>query len=140
MDQLTYIKRFVATSPGKIRQEATMQKRAWTFGLAPNVRKVTRNSIVSDHLNEMCLADKYGDSIECIPEWIRIEITEILWKLYNDCGIEYIDVTPYNFIEKDDKVWIIDFGHAREPGGELDSYLKSIFDNWELTEWNKCFE
>jgi tRNA A-37 threonylcarbamoyl transferase component Bud32 len=53
-------------------------------------------------------------------------------------GIEYLDVTPYNFIEKDGTVYIIDFGHARNVSDYLDDYLDDIFANWKL-KWNPEF-
>jgi RIO-like serine/threonine protein kinase len=93
-----------------------------------------------DNLNEFCIADKYGEQIRMIPLWIRQEIVEILWVLYSQLGIQYVDVTPYNFIEKDGRVWIIDFGHAIDKSDILDPYLESIFNTWKLTRWNPRFK
>jgi hypothetical protein len=42
---------------------------------------------------------------------------------YDNEGIEYIDITGYNFIEKDNKIYIIDFGDAE--------YSKK----WKKTNW-----
>jgi RIO-like serine/threonine protein kinase len=86
------------------------------------------------------IADVYGDSIDHLPEWIREEILGILYSLYTIGNIEYIDVTPYNFIEKDGVVWIIDFGHARECQEEINPYLDELFANWSLTKWNPEFQ
>ncbi len=59
------------------------------------------------------LADRFGDDPSDIPEKVWKEIRRIITLLYTQEGIEYIDITPYNFmIDSDDKVWIIDFGHA----------------------------
>ena len=60
--------------------------------------------------------------------------------LYYEEGIEYIDITGYNFIEKDNKVYIIDFGDA--------IYTKSHIEmNWFLSYflgghngWNPDFK
>lgn len=92
-----------------------------------------------EHLGAPCLADMYGDKIEDIPEWIREEILDILYMLYSTAKIEYIDVTPYNFVERDGVVWIIDFGHARKIGDEIDPYLDEIFTTWNLSKWNSEF-
>ena len=59
--------------------------------------------------------------------------------LYDNEGIEYIDITGYNFIEKDKKIYIIDFGDA-----QYSKKWKKI--NWFLEEflnghhgWNPDF-
>jgi len=58
--------------------------------------------------------------------------------LYLECDIEYIDVTPYNFIEKDDKVWIIDFGDARD-APKKNWFLGNMFKDGKMTQWNPDF-
>jgi RIO-like serine/threonine protein kinase len=135
-----FTKKFDKVAPEKVRYEAQLQKRAAEAGLSPEVRKITRNSITMDNLDEFCIADKYGEQIRMIPLWIRQEIVEILWTLYSQLGIQYVDVTPYNFIEKDGRVWIIDFGHAIDKSDNLDPYLERIFNTWKLTRWNPRFK
>ena len=135
-----FVKKFTNVEPAEVKREAKLQKRAANIGLSPVVHRVTRNTITMENLQEMCIADKYGEQIRMIPKWIRDEIVEILWTLYADYGIQYIDVTPYNFIEKDGRVWIIDFGHAKENVELLDPYLCRIFDTWKLTRWNPRFK
>ena len=134
-----FTKKFTDTSPEEVRREAKLQKRAANRGLSPAIRRVTKNSITMEDLSELCIADKYGEQIRMIPKWIREDIVEILWCLYTELGIQYIDVTPYNFIEKDDKVWVIDFGHAKEEE-VLDPYLERIFNTWKLIRWNPRFK
>lgn len=58
-------------------------------------------------------------------------------RLYLECDIEYIDVTPYNFIKKDDKLWIIDFGDARFV--ETNWFIKEVMNNKKLVRWNPDF-
>ena len=90
----------------------------------------------------MNIADVYGDKIEDIPELIKHEIWDILWLMYSCCNIEYIDVTPYNFVEKDGKVWIIDFGHAKKiTRGQIDPWLHAVLsdDRQTIYEWNAEF-
>jgi tRNA A-37 threonylcarbamoyl transferase component Bud32 len=136
-----FIKRFPNTPVEEIKREAMLQRRAAKKGMSPNVIRCTKKTIVSEHLDEMCLADKYGKDMDDLPDWVRREIVEILWKLYKECDIEYIDITPFNFIEKEGTVWVIDFGHARSvtPDTKLEPYLLELFDTWELKCWNKDF-
>ena len=135
-----FIKRFNGVSPEEVKRESQLQKRAATAGFSPVVFRTNAKTICMHNLDEMCIADKYGEQIRMIPLWVRDQIVEILWSLYSDYGIQYIDVTPYNFIEKDGRVWIIDFGHAREIIEPLDPYLARIFDTWKLSRWNPRFK
>jgi tRNA A-37 threonylcarbamoyl transferase component Bud32 len=62
-------------------------------------------------INQMSISDKYGENFSDVPQHIIEEIRNIISTLYyND--IEYPDITGYNFIEYDNKIWIIDFEHA----------------------------
>lgn len=86
-------------------------------------------------INGMTLADFYGANIRDIPDSIWKQVHNIIQTLYNN-GIEYIDITPYNFmIDNNEKIWIIDFEHA-----------KQIKQNWFLNtflngnkSWNPDF-
>jgi serine/threonine-protein kinase RIO1 len=91
-----------------------------------------------DRLDAPCLADVYGDDPKQIPKRIWQEIHNILIILYEREGIEYIDITSYNFIEYKNKIYIIDFGDAL--------YTKEGHINWFLKEflqgdygWNPDF-
>ena len=66
-----------------------------------------------EDLNAPCLADVYGEDPDDIPTWIWDQIRMMVRTLINEEGIEYPDITPYNFIEKDNKVYMIDFGDAK---------------------------
>jgi tRNA A-37 threonylcarbamoyl transferase component Bud32 len=136
---MSFIKRFPNTPYEEIRREARLQRRAAALGISPNVKRCTTFTIVMENLNTPCLAEMYGDRIDDIPEWIREEILDILYALYTVAKIEYIDVTPYNFIERDGVVWIIDFGHAHDVSGEMDPYLDEVFATWNLSKWNPEF-
>ena len=54
-------------------------------------------------------------------------------------NIEYIDITPYNFIEKDGKVFIIDFGHAYYTDFNINGFLNEVMYHC-LNEWNADFK
>ena len=71
------------------------------------------------------------------------QIQDIILYLYT-AGIEYPDITGYNFIEYNDKIWIIDFGHATmiSPGQQSepnDSFVKECMMG-ENTTWNPHFD
>ena len=59
----------------------------------------------------MNVSDYYGETAEQIGDELFARIRNIIQTLY-DHNILYIDITGYNFIENDNKVWIIDFEHA----------------------------
>ena len=59
----------------------------------------------------MSLSDYHGETPEHISDELFTKIRNIIQTLY-DHDILYIDITGYNFIENDDKLWIIDFEHA----------------------------
>jgi len=132
-----FVKRFKDTPYEDIRREARFQRKAAQIGISPQVIRCTKHTIVMEHMNRPSIAEQYGKDIEDVPEWIQEEILGIVFTLYS-MGIEYLDVTPYNFIEKDGTVYIIDFGHARNVSDYLDDYLDDIFANWKL-KWNPEF-
>ena len=99
---MSFIKRFDSNTPyQEIRREARLQRISSDLGLSPRVVRCCATSIVMENMNSPSLAQVYGDDPADIPEWIREEILDILYALYTIADIEYIDVTPYNFIERD---------------------------------------
>jgi len=87
------------------------------YNFSPKVNSIiylsTYTEITMNKISGQTLADKFGDNSEDIPDWVWDEMRRIISLLYNEEGIEYIDITPYNFmIDSNDKIWIIDFGHA----------------------------
>jgi len=110
-------------------------------GFAPQIRTVQTNQdevfLVMDNLGtENTLYNIYGDQPEALPKHVWCEIRRIVTTLLEVEGIEYIDVTSYNFLEKDDKIWIIDFGHARytRPDQKKNWFLEDFLDGWD--SWN----
>jgi len=88
--------------------------------------------LVTERVGEMNVADMYGDKITDQPAYIIEGIRDIISALYKN-GIIYPDITGYNFIEGDRKIWIVDFGHA--------TYVNRFvlgFINGE-TAWNPDF-
>ena len=140
---MSYTKRFPNTSAKDVVREVALQRAASEYGLAPDVLETDNATFITmEDMGSMNLAEKYGDTMEDIPETIKRDIWNILWALYSCCDIEYTDVTPYNFVEKDGRVWILDFGHARKiNGGEIDEWLLSVLNDEStmLSEWNADF-
>jgi tRNA A-37 threonylcarbamoyl transferase component Bud32 len=138
---MSFTKRFDNTPTEQIRNEVYLQLIAADAGLSPAIQETDfRTYIRMEDVGEMCIADKYGENIRNIPRYIREDIVEALWKLYSVHGIQYIDVTPYNFIEKDDRLWVIDFGHASQTKPTLDPYLSKTFAEWKISKWNPRFK
>jgi RIO-like serine/threonine protein kinase len=90
--------------------------------------------IVMEYIEGMNIADKYGEDINEVPEYILIQIMEILKKLYN-YGIIYPDITGYNFIEdKNLKIWIVDFEHCFFKNKKLGEVEKQLNQSSLITK------
>jgi tRNA A-37 threonylcarbamoyl transferase component Bud32 len=134
----------------KIEREIEIQEIASKYGFAPKITssKITYDKktdkfmgiIIMENLNEMCIADKYGEDPSKIPTIIWDQIRVIIKILYYDEAIEYIDITGYNFIEKNGKVYIIDFGDAKysKPDVEINWFLKYFLEGHN--GWNPDFK
>lgn len=124
------------------RLEIELQTISSTYGFSPKILNTIfykdKCVIEMEIIDEPCLADKYGTDSSDIPESYWEQIHNIIWTLYNNEGIEYIDITPYNFIEKDGVVYIIDFGHAYYTDEEtVDVFLDEFFEGGN--KWNEYF-
>jgi tRNA A-37 threonylcarbamoyl transferase component Bud32 len=133
--------KFVKTvDPDTIQNEAELQRVAAMYDYSPKVFEVTNTEIYMEDLLAPCLADQYGDEPGDIPDWIWDSIRTIVTALYNFEDIEYVDITPYNFIEKEDKIYIIDFGHARYRSTKrpMNWFLQEFLDG--ENSWNPDFK
>jgi tRNA A-37 threonylcarbamoyl transferase component Bud32 len=98
--------------------------------------------LTMEKVNNMSISDFYGEEIDQVPKNILNKIREIIKRLH-DNGIEYPDITGYNFIEVFGEIWIIDFEHTKF--FDKDSIKKS--NNYEfiinfingLNSWNPEF-
>ena len=131
-------------SKEKIALEVELQNVSYKYNFTPKIYNVKYNKneavITMENLNEMCLADKYGDEPFDIPNQYWKQIRTILETLLYEEGIEYIDITPYNFIEKDEKIYIIDFGHAyyTDKNKKINWFLQELLDG--SNSWNPDFK
>ena len=126
--------------------EIELQRISSKYGFTPTIINVIFNQSYCDiymtKINEMCLADKYGDNPENISISIWNEIKKIINILYECEGIEYIDITPYNFIEYNNKLFIIDFGHATYKDDKKDRnwFHKEFLEDDGYKAWNEDFK
>ena len=109
------------------------------YNFSPKVDSITFMStysqIIMQRIKGQTLADKFSDNPVDIPNWVWNEMRRIISILYNEEGIEYIDITQYKFmIDENDKIWIIDFGHAYYTGSQSQADTSKEI-NWFLAEF-----
>jgi tRNA A-37 threonylcarbamoyl transferase component Bud32 len=97
--------------------------------------KKTKEMIMTK-VGEMNVADFYGADAKDISDELFARIRDIIQTLYNH-NILYIDVTGYNFIECGNKLWIIDFEHAKHNPKKKSSYVERFLKG--ANEWNPEF-
>lgn len=101
----------------KAESEIELQTITAGYGFCPKILNVEYEDdicrIVMEDVEAECLANIYGDDSKILPIWIWDQIRTMVTTLYEQEGIEYVDITPYNFIEKDNRIYMIDFGDAR---------------------------
>ena len=122
-------------------KEIELQIVASKHGFTPMVLSSEGLEFEMVDIHAPCLADVYGEDPNKLPKWIWDQIIHMLVTLYDCDGIEYIDITPYNFIERDGKLWIIDFGHAFYTGSSgtpSNWFLRDLLDGGERA-WNPDF-
>lgn len=89
----------------------------------------------------LSLSDFYGEKDENIPPNIYEDIRIIIKKL-SELGIDYVDITGYNFMLNPYtmKIYIIDFEHAyvREIKKNIDPFISKFLDGYD--GWNPKFK
>ena len=125
--------------------ETELQEIAAKYGFAPKIQRIDGNVVQMDTVEGMCLADLYTDDPSKISNAAWFQIESILETLFECEGIEYVDITSYNFMEdKDGKIWIIDFGHAyytpKKKGEPATNwFLRSVLSGESGKAWNPDF-
>ena len=82
------------------------------------------------------ISNYYGESPENIGDELFSKIRKIIQSLY-DHNIEYIDITGYNFIENANKIWIIDFKHAKYNPHNKNEFVNKFLEGNNV--WNPEF-
>ena len=88
--------------------------------------------MVMHKINALNLSDMFGEKSSDIDEYYFDEIRTIIQTL-SDNGIEYPDITGYNFIEHANKIWIIDFEHAHIRDTFVNKFIQG------RNKWNPRF-
>lgn len=92
--------------------------------------------LIMEKIPELNISDMYGDKLSDIPLYIIDEIRSIIKKLVMN-NIEYSDITGYNFIEYDNKIWIIDFEHSVYKSDNFDSFVLDFINGCDY--WNPYY-
>ena len=97
------------------------------------------NQIMSmENIPHMCIADFYGDKPHNISTDLFEQIRNVIRFLYVN-HIIYPDITAYNFIEYDDKLWIIDFEHSDFKSHEPNVFVDEFVSDDEYNKWNPWY-
>ncbi len=108
-------KSYIFTKHNVSLKEYKIHKYVYDLGIVnvPRIYDYNKETQVlkMQKINNMCISDFYGEDPTKIPEEIFEKIRNIIHVLC-DNNIEYKDITGYNFIEHNEKLWIIDFEHA----------------------------
>ena len=126
------------TKYGVKQHEYDVHKYVYNLNLEKvNVPKIIsydkeKEIMVMHKINALNLSDMFGEKSSDIDEYYFDEIRTII-KTLSDNGIEYPDITGYNFIEHDNKIWIIDFEHAHIRDTFVDKFIQG------RNKWNPRF-
>ena len=94
-------------------------------------------TMVMQKIHNMTISDYYGENAEDVPSEVMSEIQEEMRKLYA-YGVNYSDITGYNFIKHNNKIYVIDFEHATYSNKNVQNSFMENFING-LCEWNQEF-
>jgi tRNA A-37 threonylcarbamoyl transferase component Bud32 len=129
-------------SASTCQNEIELQRIAAKYGFAPKIinKTIIHNKcfIHMEDLETECLANVYGEDPEEIPEWIWDQIRIMIRILVEEEGIEYPDITPYNFIEKNERIYIVDFGDAKYINGDISWFVQEFIDG--ENSWNPDYK
>jgi tRNA A-37 threonylcarbamoyl transferase component Bud32 len=85
----------------------------------------------------MNVSDYYGEKETNISPELFTKIRTIVKTLY-DNNVVYPDITGYNFIEYDKRIWIIDFEHSNFKPLLTDTFVVKFING--LDKWNPNFK
>lgn len=107
----------------------------------PKVYSYNNGTLCMKRINALSVADQYGEDFENVPSHIIEKIRDTIATLYS-YGIEYPDITGYNFIyeEDADKLWVIDFEHAsyKSKPSKYNPFILEFINGYE--GWNPDFK
>jgi len=134
-NDLYYIKKDVSM------KEYEMHKHVHSLGIVntPKILAYDRDTkvMIMEKVNYMNVSDYYGEKETDISPELFKKIRQIIQTLY-DNNIVYPDITGYNFIELDKRIWIIDFEHSNFKPLLQDNFVVKF--NNGLNKWNPRFK
>ena len=134
-DELYYIKHSVSL------KEYEMHKYVQRLGIVnvPKILAYDRDTriMLMERVNYMNVADYYGEKDADITPELFQKIQKIIKTLY-DNNVVYPDITGYNFIEYDEKIWIIDFEHSNFKPLLQDDFVVQFING--TNKWNPQFK
>ena len=95
-------------------------------------------TMIMENVPHMCVSDFYGEDAENISTDLFDQIREVIRFLYTN-HIIYPDITGYNFIECEGKLWIIDFEHSDFKTHEKNTFVENFVLHDDYCEWNPWF-
>lgn len=97
-----------------------------------------KKELTMEKIEGMSVSDMYGEESDKVPDKIFNQIRKIIKKLY-DNNIIYNDITGYNFMLSEDKIYIIDFEHAQlRSDKQIDKFVLDFING--VNEWNPEFK
>jgi tRNA A-37 threonylcarbamoyl transferase component Bud32 len=134
-NDLYYIKKDVSL------KEYEMHKHVHSLGIVntPKILAYDRDTkvMIMEKVNYMNISDYYGEKETDISPELFKKIRQIIQTLY-DNNIVYPDITGYNFIEFDKRIWIIDFEHSNFKPLLKDEFVVKFING--LNKWNPRFK
>jgi len=128
------------TKPNVSPAEYTICKYVHGLGIVNTPEPISYDSVTKTmtmvSIPQLDISNMYGEGSNDPPEYVFDEIRQIIKKLY-DHGIVYPDITGYNFIEWDGKIWIIDFEHCEINPSVKNPFVLEFIDG--ANTWNPLF-
>lgn len=121
--------------------EYFMHKHIYDLGIinVPKIIDYNEESqvLTLEKINNMNISDCYGETPKKIGKELMEIVRGIIKTLY-DNNIIYPDITGYNFIEYENKLWIIDFEHAYFKTNKKNVFVEKFLKG--LNKWNPLFK
>jgi tRNA A-37 threonylcarbamoyl transferase component Bud32 len=99
---------------------------------------IDTQEMTMENVPHMCISDYYGEKASDITPQLFNRIRTIIRYLYANHVI-YPDITGYNFIDCDDKLWIIDFEHSDFKTHQKNIFVEEFILHDHYNKWNPWF-
>ena len=91
-----------------------------------------------ENIPNMCVSDFYGEKSADISSDLFARVRDVVKYLHKN-HIIYPDITGYNFIECEDKLWIIDFEHSDFKTNNKNTFVERFVNDDKYNKWNPDF-